>query len=101
MVKKKKRIRAKSTVSKTVKTAQNTLPVTADPQGGPQGQVGAPAQAAGLNLPAEPEVLVVGEVNGSNDQPRVGPGAAAGGPPLPQMSFKPPRYNFHWQTLPL
>ena len=36
VVKKKKRIRAKSTVSKTVKVAQNTLPVTADPQGGPQ-----------------------------------------------------------------
>ena len=100
MVKKKKRIRAKSTVSKTVKVAQNTLPVTADPQGGPQGQVGAPAQAADLNPPGEPKVLAVGEVSGYQDQPRVGPGAAAGGPPLPQMLFKPPRYNFH-QTLPL
>ena len=100
VVKKKKRIRSKSTVANTVKKAQKNLPVTADPQGGPQGQVRAPAQAAGLNLPAEPEVMVVGEVSGPNDQPCVGPGAAAGGPPPPQMSFKPPRYNF-LQTLPL
>ena len=94
VVKKKKRIRAKSTVSKTVKTAQNTLPVTADPQGGPQGQVGAPALAAGLNPPVEPEVVVVAEVSGPNDQPRVGDGAAAGGaPPVPKFIQTPPVFQ--------
>ena len=91
VVKKKNNLRSKSAVSTAAKKAQQTLPVTADPQGGPQEQVGAPALAAGLNPPVEPEVMVVAEVSGPNDQPRAGGGAAAGGaPPVPQFIQTPP-----------
>ena len=94
MVKKKKKIRSKAAVANTAKKAQQTPPSTADPQGGPQGQVRAPAQAAGLNPPGEPEVMVVGEVSGPNDQPRVGNGAAAGGaPPVPNLIQTPPIFS--------
>ena len=95
MVKKKKKLRSKSAVANAAKKAQQTPPVTADPPGGPQGQVGAPALAAGLNPPVEPEVMVVAEVSGPNDQPRVGDGAAAGGaPPVPKFIQTPPVFQF-------
>merc|ERR1711888_71988 len=61
VVKKKKKIRSKSAANAT-KQAQQTAPITADLPGGPQGQAGAPALAAGLNPQVEPEVVVVDEV---------------------------------------
>ena len=90
VVKKKKKIRSKSAAANAALKAQQTLPVTADLPGGPQEQAGAPALAAGLNPPVEPEVQVVAEVSGSNDQPRAGTGAVPKGPPHVPTIHTPP-----------
>ena len=45
--------------------------------------------------------MVVAEVSGPNDQPRVGDGAAAGGAPSVPKFIQTPQYNFRWLTLPL
>ena len=90
--KRKEKLRSKSLAAKNAaKKAQQTLAATADLPGGSQEQAGAPALAAGLNPPVKPEVVVVAEVSGPNDQPRVGDGAAAGGaPPVPLVIQTPP-----------
>ena len=94
VVRKKKKLRSKSAVANAAKKAQQTLPPTADPPGGPQEQAGAPAQAAGLNPPGEPEVVVLAEVSAPNDQPRVGDrGAAGGAPPVPFIQTPPVQFS--------
>ena len=81
MVKKKKKARSKSAVSTAAKKAQQTLPATAEPQGGAQGQVGAQALAADLTPPVGPEGMDVAAVGNPNAQPSVGQGDSTGGPP--------------------
>ena len=76
VVKKKKKLRSKSLVAKkAAKKALLSQPATTEPQEGPQGQAGDQSLAAGLNPSEDSEVQVLGEVNGSNDQSRIGLGA--------------------------